>query len=131
MHSNAIFVQNHSIRNPTWLNIHILIQLKNLSNVIFVQNNSRNASLIQHSYTHTAENPFKCNICSKSFSQKNSLIKRLCSHTVEKPIKCNICTKSFSLKSNMCKYSYSLRAANLSIVIFVQNNYHMIQHTYT
>ena len=52
-------------------------------------------------YSQTADQYFKCNICSKSFSSKRSVTSHLYQHTIERPFKCNICNKSFYWKSKL------------------------------
>ena len=62
--------------------------------------------LITHSYTHTGQKPFKCDICSKSFSQLSQVTAHSYTHSGERPFKCDICSKSFSQLSEVTAHSY-------------------------
>ncbi|XP_050500957.1 zinc finger protein 287-like [Diabrotica virgifera virgifera] len=52
----------------------------------------------RHVKTHTAEQPFKCYICSKEFSQSDyfNIEKHMTTHTEKKSFKCEICSQEFS-----------------------------------
>lgn len=47
----------------------------------------------------TVNRPFKCEICTKSFSLQNTLKIHKLTHSGEKPFKCEICDESFILSS--------------------------------
>ncbi|XP_043922340.1 zinc finger protein 300-like [Protopterus annectens] len=62
------------------------------------------SNMIKHQYTHTKENPHKCDICDKTFSDKRYLIGHQLGHTGEKPYKCPICDKRFIYKSSLLSH---------------------------
>ena len=52
--------------------------------------------MTQHERTHTKEEPYKCEHCSKRFSRSDTKIVHERMHTKEKPYQCRYCTKTFS-----------------------------------
>ncbi len=71
-HSNVICVKRHIYRVPA--------HLKSLER------------------THSAEKPFKCDICKQAFKQQEQLKSHTRTHTGEKPYQCD---KAFSLLCNL------------------------------
>lgn len=51
--------------------------------------------------TPGAEDPYQCNICSKTFAVPARLTRHYRTHTGEKPFQCEYCSKSFSVKENL------------------------------
>ncbi|GLV42311.1 Kruppel homolog 1 [Carabus blaptoides fortunei] len=47
------------------------------------------------------EDPYQCNICSKTFAVPARLTRHYRTHTGEKPFQCEYCSKSFSVKENL------------------------------
>ncbi|KAG1683109.1 Zinc finger protein 420 [Nymphon striatum] len=57
---------------------------------------SERSNLTGHMRTHTEENPYECDFCDKVFSQKSDLTRHLQIHSNEKPYECVVCNKRFS-----------------------------------
>ena len=59
-------------------------------------------SLKKHLMGHLGKNPFKCNICGKTFCQNSHLINHVSAvHKLEKPHQCDICFTSFAHKGSL------------------------------
>ncbi|XP_043923946.1 zinc finger imprinted 3-like [Protopterus annectens] len=62
------------------------------------------SNMKKHQYTHTKQNPHKCDICGKTFADKRYLIGHQLGHTGEKPFKCTICDKRFIYQKSMVSH---------------------------
>ena len=66
-----------------------------------VQTASTPASLLVNQ-ANIGDNPFKCRVCGKSFTQNSHLI----NHSQLQPFKCEVCGKSFTYKSVLNKHCF-------------------------
>ena len=58
-----------------------------------------NYDLARHILKYILEMPYYCDQCKQPCSQKSHSIVQMCTHTAEKPFKCNLCTGAFSPKN--------------------------------
>ena len=78
-----------------------------------------------HFRTHSGMKPFKCNHCSKMFSQKSSLTKLLRRHDATL-FKCSFCLKDFSRRDACAGYQRSHSVAEEKppiIEVFLEKRY--------
>ncbi|TRY70999.1 hypothetical protein TCAL_02429 [Tigriopus californicus] len=61
--------------------------------------------LKNHTYTHSKEKPYVCDVCQKGFSQQATLSRhKMAVHVGEKRFECDKCDKKFSLKQYLDKH---------------------------
>lgn len=71
---------------------------------LLCQKNFEQKSVYQshlRSHGKEGEDPYRCNICSKTFAVPARLTRHYRTHTGEKPYQCEYCNKSFSVKENL------------------------------
>ncbi|KAL1763308.1 zinc finger protein 319, partial [Sigmodon hispidus] len=60
----------------------------------------------QHERTHSAEWPFKCDLCPMGFKQQYALMRHRRTHKTEDPFKCGLCEKGFGQPSHLLYHQH-------------------------
>ena len=83
--------------------------IKKSYSVKMSESHDKFSELISHkkSTTQSAEKPFKCQYCNKSFAKSQLLKIHQRIHTEEKPYKCQQCDKSFVQSSSLKTHEIS------------------------
>eukprot|EP00096_Caligus_rogercresseyi_P011157 TRINITY_DN4304_c0_g1_i2.p1 TRINITY_DN4304_c0_g1~~TRINITY_DN4304_c0_g1_i2.p1 ORF type:complete len:689 (-),score=176.27 TRINITY_DN4304_c0_g1_i2:61-2019(-) len=65
---------------------------------------SKQARSMHKNRCHAQEKPFRCTICTKTFSRKVGLMDHQRIHTGERPFQCEMCGATFKQKSNLASH---------------------------
>ncbi|VDI20981.1 KRAB domain-containing zinc finger protein [Mytilus galloprovincialis] len=92
------FKQNSTMRTHEDIHNPEHLRKRNLCPKTFTRASGK---LIHMKTVHERLRPFKCDICTKTFSNRSNLQKHLMVHNNERPHKCQQCKKAFRTRSNL------------------------------
>ena len=91
------------------------MKVRSVSNARFVmltfqkQDLNRHVVAIHEGSAHEGKEPFKCNVCSATFTEKGSLKQHVSTiHERKNPFKCKICDAVFTHKENLKNHVSSI-----------------------
>jgi len=83
---------------------------------------TKSGSLKEHSRLHSGDKPYKCDVCWQSFTRSQHLKVHFRIHSGEKPYTCEICSATFTTQTEVKVHSRKHSGENHTSVQYVQLN---------